>query len=107
MKFQNLSKSTKQNNTFQLHYVQISATKMTRQNNRFWLNFSSFGHYVSSSVCKHAAIHVKGLSLLSLGATQIATNFLMVARVLDVKEALKQTITNVEWDMYVKTLSDI
>jgi hypothetical protein len=30
----------------------------------------------------------------------------MVARVLDVKEALKQTVTDVEWDTYVKTLSD-
>jgi hypothetical protein len=37
---------------------------------------------------KHAPIHAKGLSLLSHGATQFATNFLMVARVLDVKEAL-------------------
>jgi hypothetical protein len=38
---------------------------------------------------KHAAIHAKGLSLLSPGATRFATNFLMVARVLDMKEALK------------------
>jgi hypothetical protein len=30
----------------------------------------------------------------------------MVVRVLDVKEALKQTITDVEWDTYVRTLSD-
>jgi hypothetical protein len=30
----------------------------------------------------------------------------MVARVLNVKEALKQTVTDVEWDMYVRTLSD-
>jgi hypothetical protein len=30
----------------------------------------------------------------------------MVARVLDVKEALKQTVTDVEWDTYVRTLSD-
>jgi hypothetical protein len=55
---------------------------------------------------KHAAIHAKGLSLLSPGATRFATNFLMVARVLDVKEALKQTVTDVEWDTYVRTLSD-
>jgi hypothetical protein len=55
---------------------------------------------------KHAAIHAKGLSLLSPSATRFATNFLMVARVLDVKEALKQIVTDVEWDMYVKTLSD-
>jgi hypothetical protein len=47
---------------------------------------------------KHAAIHAKGLSLLSPGATRFATNFLMVARVLNVKEALKQTVTDVEWD---------
>jgi hypothetical protein len=30
----------------------------------------------------------------------------MVARVLDVKEALKQTVTDVEWDTYVRTLFD-
>jgi hypothetical protein len=45
---------------------------------------------------KHAEIHAQGLSLLSPGATRFATNFLMVARVLGVKEALKQTITDVE-----------
>ena len=56
---------------------------------------------------KHIAIHAKGLSLLSLGATWFATNFLMVARVLDVKEALKQTVTNVEWDTYIRTLSNM
>jgi hypothetical protein len=55
---------------------------------------------------KHATIHAKGLSLLSPGATRFATNFLMVARVLDVKEVLKQTVTDVEWDTYVRTLSD-
>ena len=55
---------------------------------------------------KHATIHARGLSLLSLGATQFVTNFLMVARVLDMKEALKQTVTDVEWDTYVRTLSD-
>jgi hypothetical protein len=43
--------------------------------------------------CKHAAIHAKELSLLSPGATRFVTNFLMVARVLDMKEALKQTVT--------------
>jgi hypothetical protein len=31
----------------------------------------------------------------------------MVARVLDVKEVLKQTITDVEWDTYFRTLSDM
>jgi hypothetical protein len=31
----------------------------------------------------------------------------MVARVLDMKEALKQTVIDVEWDTYVKTLSDM
>jgi hypothetical protein len=55
---------------------------------------------------KHAAIHAKGLSLLSPSTTRFATNFLMVARILDVKEALKQTVTDVEWDTYVRTLSD-
>jgi hypothetical protein len=55
---------------------------------------------------KHAAIHAIGLSLVSPGATRFATNFFMVARVLDVKEALKQIVTDVEWDTYVRTLSD-
>jgi hypothetical protein len=55
---------------------------------------------------KHTAIHAKGLSLLSTGATRFATKFLVVARILDVKEALKQTVTYVEWDTYIRTLSD-
>jgi hypothetical protein len=55
---------------------------------------------------KHATIHAKGLSLLSPGITRFATNFLMVARVLDVKEALKQTVTDVEWDTYDRTFSN-
>jgi hypothetical protein len=63
-------------------------------------------HVLLALFCKHVAIHAKGLSLLSPGATRFATNFLMVARVLDMKEALKQTVTNVEWDTYVRTLSD-
>jgi Protein of unknown function (DUF 659)/hAT family C-terminal dimerisation region len=55
---------------------------------------------------KHAAIHARGLSLVSPTATRFATNFLMVDRLLDVKEALKQTVSDVEWDAYVRTLSD-
>jgi hypothetical protein len=55
---------------------------------------------------KHAAIYAQGLSLLNPNATRFATNFLMVARILDVKEALKQTVTDVEWDTYIRTLSD-
>jgi hypothetical protein len=39
---------------------------------------------------KHATIHAKGLSLLSPSTTRFATNFLMVARVLNMQEALKQ-----------------
>jgi hypothetical protein len=46
-------------------------------------------HVPLALFCKHAAIHAKGLSLLSPGATRFVTNFFMVARVLDVKEALK------------------
>jgi hypothetical protein len=38
--------------------------------------------------------------------TQFATNFFMIARVLDVKEALKQTIIDMEWDTYVRNLWD-
>jgi hypothetical protein len=55
---------------------------------------------------KHAAIHAQGLSLLSPGATRFATNFLMVTRILNMKEALKQTVTDVEWNTYIRTLSD-
>jgi hypothetical protein len=55
---------------------------------------------------KHAAIHAQGLSLLSPGAMRFATNFLMVVRVLDMNEALKQAVTDMEWDTYVRTLSD-
>ena len=43
---------------------------------------------------------------MSPAATRFATNFLMVDRLLDVKEALKQTVSDVEWDAYVRTLSD-
>jgi hypothetical protein len=56
---------------------------------------------------KHAAIHAQGLSLLSPGATRFATNFFMIAKVLDVKEALKQIVIDVKWDTYVRTLSDM
>jgi hypothetical protein len=70
------------------------------------VSFIRARHVPLALFCKHATIHAKGLSLLSPGATRFATNFLIVARVLDVKEALKQTVTNVEWDTYVKTLSD-
>jgi hypothetical protein len=56
---------------------------------------------------KHAVIHAQGLSLLSPGATRFATNFLMVARILDVKEALKQIVIDVKWDTYNRTLSDM
>ena len=38
---------------------------------------------------KHAEIHAQGLSPLSPTATRFATNFLMVGRILGVKEALK------------------
>jgi hypothetical protein len=31
----------------------------------------------------------------------------MVARILEVKQALKQTVIDVEWDMYVRTLSNL
>jgi hypothetical protein len=54
-------------------------------------------HYVSLALfCKHIAILTQGLSLLSLGATWFATNLFMVSRVLDMKEALIQTVTDVE-----------
>jgi hypothetical protein len=67
---------------------------------------SWFGHVPLALFCKHAAIHAKGLSLLSPCTTRFATNFLMVARVLDVKEALKQIVTNIKWNTYIRTLSN-
>jgi hypothetical protein len=60
----------------------------------------------SNSFPQAWAIYAQGLNLLSPSGIWFATNFLMVARVLDVKEALKQKITDVEWDTYVRTLSD-
>jgi hypothetical protein len=45
--------------------------------------------------------------MLSLGATRFATNFLIVDRIFEVKEALKQTVIDVEWDTYVRTLSNM
>jgi hypothetical protein len=56
---------------------------------------------------KHVAILAQGLSLLNPSATRFATNFLMVARILDLKEALKQTMTDLEWNTYIRTLSDM
>jgi hypothetical protein len=53
---------------------------------------------------KHSTISAQRLSFLCLGATRFATNFFMVARVFDVKEVLKQTVTDMDWDKYMKTL---
>jgi hypothetical protein len=63
-------------------------------------------HILLALFRKHAAIHAQGLNLLSLGTTRFAINFFMVARVLDVTEALKQTITDIKWNAYIKTLFD-
>jgi hypothetical protein len=71
------------------------------------IKFIKLHHVPLAFFQKHAAIHIQGLSLLSLGAMPFATNFFMVARVFDVKEALKQTVTDVEWNTYVRTLSDM
>ena len=71
------------------------------------LGFIKAHHVLLALFCKHATIHARGLSLLSPGAIQFATNFLMVAWALNVKEVLKQTVTNVEWNMYIRTLSDM
>jgi hypothetical protein len=70
------------------------------------VRFIKASHVPLGLIYKHAAIHAQGLSLLSPGAIWFATNFFMVARVLDVKEVLKQTVTDVKWDTYVRTLSD-
>jgi hypothetical protein len=56
---------------------------------------------------KHMAISTQGLSLLSRGATWFATNFFMVAGVLDRKESLKQMVTDVEWDRYMRNKKDM
>jgi hypothetical protein len=60
------------------------------------VRFIRLRHVLLALFRKHAVIHAQRLSLLSLGAMQFATNFLMVARVLDVKEVLKQTVIDVE-----------
>ena len=64
-------------------------------------------HHVTLALSrKHATIHPQGLSLLNPGATWFATNFLIVARVFDMKVALKQIVTDLEWDTYIMTLID-
>jgi hypothetical protein len=68
------------------------------------IKFIRLRHFSLALFQKHVAISAHGLSILSHGATRFATNFLMVARVLDVKEGLKQTMGDVEWNTYVKTL---
>jgi hypothetical protein len=65
-----------------------------------------FRHILLALFHKLAAISIQGLSLLSIGATRFATNFLMVIKTLNMKKTLKQTMTNVEWDTYVRTLLD-
>ena len=64
-------------------------------------------HVLLALFHKHVAIHTQGLSLLSPNAIRFATNFFMVAMILDMKEALKQIIIDVEWDTYVRTLFDM
>ena len=55
---------------------------------------------------KQAAIYAQRLRILSLGATQSTTNFFTVARVLNMKEALKQIEIDVEWNTYIRTWLD-
>jgi hypothetical protein len=45
------------------------------------IKFIRLHHVPLALFRKHAAISAQGLSLLNLGRTQFATNFLMVARV--------------------------
>ena len=40
------------------------------------------------------------------GATKFATNFFIVARILDVKEVLKQIVIDMEWNTYVRNVWD-
>jgi hypothetical protein len=70
------------------------------------IKFRRLHHVPLALFHKQAAICAQRLSILSLGATQSATNFFMVARVLNMKEALKQIVIDVEWDTYVRTLLD-
>jgi hypothetical protein len=53
------------------------------------VKFIKVCHVPLALFCKHATIHAQGLSMLSPGATRFATNFLIVARVLDVKEPVR------------------
>ena len=55
---------------------------------------------------KHERASGKGLNLLSPGATRFATNFLMVSRLLEVKQTLKEAVNDPDWDAYVRTLHD-
>jgi hypothetical protein len=56
---------------------------------------------------KHATILAHELSLLSPYATWFATYFFIGAKILDVKEALKQTVIDMEWDMYERAFLDM
>jgi hypothetical protein len=62
--------------------------------------FIRFHHVFLALFYKHAAILAQGWSLLSPGTTQFSTNFFMVARIFDMKEALKQIVIDVEWDVH-------
>lgn len=56
---------------------------------------------------KHAAILAQELSLLSPYGTCFATYFFIGAKILDLKEALKQIVIDMEWDMYKKAFLDM
>jgi hypothetical protein len=59
-------------------------------------NEDSEVHAFQALFLKDLAVFAQGLSLLSPGATHLVTNFLMVASILDLKEALKQKVADVE-----------
>jgi hypothetical protein len=71
------------------------------------VKFIRFHHVPLVLFLKHGTISAQGLSPLSPATTWFATNFFMVARVLNMKEALKQTVTDMEWNTNVLTLSDM
>ena len=70
------------------------------------VKFIRLCHIPLALFCKHTIILAQRLSLVNPGVTRFATNFFMVAKVLDMKETLKQIVIDGEWNTYVRTLLD-
>ena len=75
-----------------IHFVVEDAQKI--------IKFIRLHHVFLALFYKHVAILAQRWSLLNPGTTQFSTNFFMVARLFDMKEALKQTMIGIEWDVH-------